>query len=249
MWLLVLGAKSDIARAIAHRFAKEGFDIYLAARGSAECEADAKDISLRYKVRAKAVEFDVLDYQGHEAFYRSLPERPLGVVCTVGFLGNQKKAEGDFSEAKKIIETNYTGCVSILSIIANDFEQRKEGDDPLPRGFIIGISSAAGDRGRKSNYFYGSAKAGLTAYLSGLRNRLSGSGVHVMTVKPGFVATKMTKDMPLPKPLTASPEEVAVGVFGGWREKKDVVYAKWFWRYIMLIIRHIPERVFKKLNL
>lgn len=242
MWLLVLGAKSDIARAIAHRFAKEGFNIYLAARASAECSADAQDIALRYKVKAIAVEFDALDYQSHIGFYNSLPEKPTGVLCAVGYLGSQKTAETDWAEAKKIIDSNYTGCISILNIISNDFEQRG-------MGFIIGISSVAGDRGRRSNYLYGSAKAGLTTYLSGLRNRLSGAGVHVMTVKPGFVATKMTEGMPLPKPLTASPEEVAECVLRGFRKKKDVVYAKWFWRWVMLIIRHIPERIFKKMNL
>jgi short-subunit dehydrogenase len=107
----------------------------------------------------------------------------------------------------------------------------------------------AGERGRQSNYFYGSAKAGFTAYLSGLRNRLFTEKVHVLTVKPGFVYTKMTENLPLPKLLTAVPEDVAKVVYSGVMKKKNVVYVKWFWRWIMLIIKSIPEFMFKKMKL
>jgi short-subunit dehydrogenase len=107
----------------------------------------------------------------------------------------------------------------------------------------------AGDRGRQSNYVYGSAKAGLTAFLSGLRNRLAGKGVHVMTVKPGFVRTKMTENLDLPDALTASPEQVADAVFRGMEKRRSTVYILWMWRWIMLIIRHIPEFIFRKMKL
>jgi short-subunit dehydrogenase len=189
-----------------------------------------------------AVEFDALDYNGHQDFYDKLQEKPLGVVCSVGYLGDQKKAELDFSEADKIIRTNYSGCVSILSIIASDFEKRQ-------KGFIIGISSVAGDRGRQSNYYYGSAKAGFSAYLSGLRNRLSKSNVPILTVKPGFVDTKMIEGMGLPPLLIAQPEEVAESIYKSWKNRKNVVYTKWFWRWIMLLIKSIPEQLFKKMKL
>ncbi|WP_461833464.1 SDR family oxidoreductase, partial [Desulfothermus sp.] len=191
-YLLILGANSDIAKATAHRFAKEGYNLYLASRDIEKLEVIARDIEVRYKVKVKPLYFDALDYLSHQRFYESLHPRPKGVVCAVGYLGNQIKAQSDFEEAKKIIGTNFTGCVSILNIIANDFEKRKY-------GFIVGISSVAGDRGRKSNYIYGSAKAAFTTYLSGLRNRLFKTGVHVITVKPGFVQTKMTQGMNLPK--------------------------------------------------
>ncbi|MDP2166809.1 MAG: SDR family oxidoreductase [Thermodesulfovibrionales bacterium] len=240
--VIVFGAKSDMAREIARGLAMRGYDLYLAARGHEEIEPDVSDLSIRYGVKVSALEFDLLDYEGHKAFYEGLDEKPSGAVCAVGYLGEQKKAEKDFNEAKRIMDTNYTGCVSILNIIAGDFEAKGE-------GFIIGISSVAGDRGRQSNYVYGSAKAGFTVYLSGLRNRLFKSGVHVMTVKPGFVHTKMTEGMNLPPALTAEPHEVARDVLRALKKKKDVVYTRWFWRYIMLAIRHIPEAVFKRLKL
>jgi hypothetical protein len=107
----------------------------------------------------------------------------------------------------------------------------------------------AGERGRQSNYTYGAAKAGLTAYLSGLRNRLQSSGVHVLTLKPGFINTKMTEGLPLPKPLTAQPEQVAAAIEKGLRKRKNIIYSLWMWKYIMLIIKNIPEGIFKKLKL
>ena len=127
-------------------------------------------------------------------------------------------------------------------MIASDFEQRKS-------GFIVGITSVAGDRGRKSNYLYGSAKAALTVYLSGLRNRLYESQVHVMTVKPGFVATKMTEDMDLPEKLTAQPDEVADDIFNSQQKNKNVIYTKWIWRWVMLVIKAIPEWKFKGMSI
>ena len=129
-----------------------------------------------------------------------------------------------------------------METIAADFEQRNEGT-------ICGISSVAGERGRKSNYLYGSAKAGFSEYLSGLRNRLAKSNVHVVTVKPGFIDTKMTEGMPLPAPLTAQPEQVAKDIFKACMKKKNVIYTLWMWRWIMAIIRNIPEPIFKKLDL
>lgn len=241
-WLLVLGAKSDIGRAIAHKFAKNKFDIILAARDAIGLAGDAGDLEIRYGVKAGTLEFDATDTERHQRLFGDMDPEPFGVVCVVGCLGDQQKAEQDFTETKKIIDANYTGCVSILNIFANSFEKRKT-------GFIIGISSVAGDRGRQSNYIYGSAKAGFSAYLSGLRNRLSRSGVDVITVKPGFVNTKMTEGMDLPPLLTAQPEEVAADIYNAWKKGKDIIYTKWFWRYLMFIIRNIPERIFKKLKL
>jgi short-subunit dehydrogenase len=241
-YILILGARSDIARAVSHTFARNGFNLYLAARRHEELDPDQRDLTIRYGVMVETREFDVLATTGHGAFYNGLGEKPIGVVCAVGYLGDQEKAERDPAEARRILDTNFTGCVSILSIVANDFEKRSE-------GFIIGISSAAGDRGKKSNYYYGSAKAGLTAFLSGLRNRLHPSGVRVITVKPGFVSTKMTEGMDLPRALTATPEEAADDIFRAWLKDRDVIYTKWYWKFIMLIIRHIPEKIFRKLSL
>jgi len=241
-YVLIVGAKSDIAKATAREYAKNGYDIYLAARNVSELEAFADDIRVRSEKVVELVELDILDYRSHQTFYDALAEKPLGVITAVGYLGDQEKAQIDALESEKIINTNYTGVVSLLNIIANDFEQRRA-------GFIVGISSVAGDRGRKSNYIYGSAKAALTAYLSGLRNRLYESQVHVLTVKPGFVATKMTEDMDLPEKLTAKPEQVAQDIYKAQQRGKNVLYTKWMWRYVMMIITNIPEFIFKKMSI
>lgn len=241
-YVLIIGAKSDIAKAVAKEYVKNGYDLYLAARGVSELEAFANDIIVRTQKNVKMIELDILDYMSHQTFYDQLEEKPLGVVSAVGYLGDQDKAQSDFTEAQKIIDTNYTGVVSLFNIIADDFEKRKS-------GFIVGISSVAGDRGRKSNYIYGSAKAGLTAYLSGLRNRLFDAQVHVLTVKPGFVATKMTEDMDLPEKLTAQPEEVAEDIYKAQEKGRDVIYTKWVWRYVMMIIKMIPEWKFKGMSI
>jgi len=241
-YILIIGAKSDIAKATAREYAKNGFDIYLAARHSKDLEDFANDINVRTQRDVKLLDLDILEYESHQRFYSNIDEKPLGVITAVGYLGEQKNAQIDFSQSQKIINTNYTGIVSLLNIIANHFEERKS-------GFIIGISSVAGDRGRKSNYIYGSAKAALSTYLSGLRNRLENDNVHVMTVKPGFVSTTMTKGMDLPEKLTAQPEEVASDIFKAQQKNINILYTKWMWKWVMLIIKHIPEFVFKKMSI
>lgn len=241
-YVLIVGAKSDIAKATAREYAKHGYDLYLAARNCDELTDFANDVNVRTQRAVKLVELDILEYQSHQSVYDSLDEKPLGVISAVGYLGEQKKGQVDFTEAQRILDTNYTGVVSFLNIVANDFEQRKS-------GFIVGISSVAGDRGRKSNYLYGSAKAALTAYLSGLRNRLHQAHVQVLTVKPGFVATKMTEGMDLPEKLTAAPEDVASDIFNAQQKGKSTIYTKWVWKYIMLIIKMIPEWKFKGMSI
>jgi short-subunit dehydrogenase len=241
-YVLIIGANSDIAKALARVYCAHGYDIYLAARNVTKLQDFAKDINIRTQRTALCLELDILNFASHQNFYNSLDEKPLGVISAVGFLGVQEEAQSDFSKSQQIIDTNYTGVVSILNIIANDFSERKS-------GFIIGFSSVAGERGRKSNYLYGSAKAALTAYLSGLRNRLNESGVHVLTVKPGFVATKMTVNMDLPEKLTAQPEDVAYAVYRAQQKKHNVIYIKWIWRWIMLIIKSIPEWKFKGMSI
>lgn len=241
-YVLILGANSDIARALAHKYSENKYNLYLAGRKLEELEKDAKNLEIRYNNTCKAIYFDTLAFESHEDIYNQLNPKPSGVICVTGYLGEQPKAQLDFTETKLIIDTNYTGCVSFINIIANDFEKRKT-------GFIVGISSCAGDRGRVSNYIYGSAKGAFTIYLSGLRNRLYKSGVNVLTVKPGFVATKMTENMNLPEKLTAQPEEVARDIFNAQQKNKSIIYTKWFWFFIMTIIKNIPEFIFKKMNL
>lgn len=241
-WLLVLGANSDMAVAIARRFAQAGWHIQLASRNIEALQIEAQHLQVAYGVKANACHFDARDPDRHASFYAALAHKPDGVVVAFGLLGDQTASQADFKQAQAVIETNYTGAVSICEIVAADMEQRQS-------GFIVGISSVAGDRGRASNYIYGSSKAAFSAYLSGLRHRLFKSGVQVMTVKPGFVATKMTEGLNLPAKLTATPQEVAQAVFTGVSKRKNEIYVKWMWRYIMLIIIHLPNFVFNRTKL
>lgn len=240
--LLLLGAKSDIGIAIAHKFAKEGFNIQLAARNAETLEEDCSDIKIRYNKDATFHELDALDINSHENFISSLPKLPTIAVSAIGILGNQEQDEKNVKKSIEIIRTNFEGIISILSYIANDFQIRGSGT-------IIGISSVAGDRGRASNYIYGSAKAGLSAFLSGLRNRLHPFGVKVITVKPGFVRTKMTSHINLPNRLTASPKKVADSIYLAYKYRKNIIYVKPIWKYIMQCIKMIPESFFKRLEL
>lgn len=242
--ILIIGASSDIAQASAFSFMQDGWEVILAGRDISTLNAIAIDLKIRTNTKS-GVECYQLDVNNPESFaslWYSLPEIPDALLCAVGYLGDQMLARENNDEAGKIISTNFTALVPILSLVASDFEKRKSGT-------IIGISSVAGDRGRASNYTYGAAKAGFTAFMSGLRNRLFKSNVHVITVNPGFVATRMTENMQLPQSLTAKPEEVAKDILKAVHKKYNVIYSKWFWRYIMLIIRIIPECVFKRLGL
>ncbi len=240
-YILILGAGSDIAQELAKLYAEEGYNLYLASRNLDFLKRMAKDLETRYEIKAKPLYFDAVSYETHQEFYASLDPAPLGVVVAFGYLGDQTLAQKDFAEARRIIETNFLGAVSILEIAAADFENRGA-------GFIIGISSVAGDRGRQSNYIYGAAKAAFSIYLQGLRNRLYKSGISVLTVKPGFVSTKMTEHMSLPKLLTATPYKVAKDIWKAWRKDKDEIYTLWFWRYIMLLIKLVPEGIGKRLG-
>src|SRR5690606_1151290 len=240
--VLILGATSDLAVTLARKFAVSEYTVTLAARDEEKLQIMAADLHIRYNVPVNTAKFDALDFKSHYTFYHQLKHKPSVVVSVFGYLGDQQTAQDEWSHSALIIDSNFTGAVSILNVIANDFEQRKE-------GVIVGVSSVAGDRGRQSNYFYGSAKAGFTAYLSGLRNRLFKSNVHVLTVKPGFMKTKMIEGLKTPNALTASPEVVADKIYSAITSRKNVVYVLPIWRFIMLIICLIPEGIFKRLKL
>jgi decaprenylphospho-beta-D-erythro-pentofuranosid-2-ulose 2-reductase len=241
--VLILGGTSDIARATALAFAQNHWTVRLAGRALPELQREADDISARTGRPATIHVFDALEANSFAGFVDALPGLPDVVISVVGLLGDQPRAEIDPDHAREIMRTNYEGPALILSLFAERFVARGHGS-------IIGISSVAGDRGRGSNYFYGSAKAGFSAFLSGLRNRLAlNSNIHVMTVKPGFVRTKMTGNMKLPPVLTGTAAEVGDAVFKGLQQRKNVVYVRPIWFFVMLIIRLIPERIFKRLKL
>lgn len=240
--VLIVGGGSDIGRAIAIAYAKARRPLFLTARQPERLERDAADLRLRYGAAVTLLDFDLLDTAAHRNLIARLPSLPGTVICVAGLLGNQADAADDPEQAELIMRTNYLAPALFLGEIANRMERRGGGT-------IIGISSVAGDRGRATNYLYGSAKAGFTAFLSGLRNRLAASGVHVVTVKPGFVNTRMTQGMKLPALLTAEPDEVGRAVLRADERRRDIVYVRPVWLPIMAIICLLPERVFKRMKL
>jgi short-subunit dehydrogenase len=189
-------------------------------------------------------EIDALDLASHEAFVEGLPALPDVAVCAVGFMGEQKRNETSLTEMATVLRSNFEGPAALLGVLANRMVSRGS-------GALVGISSVAGERGRAANYVYGSAKAGFTAFLSGLRNRLAKdkTGVHVVTVLPGFVYTQMTQGMDLPAKLTAQPAEVGTAIVKAVEKGRDVIYVRPIWQGIMLAIRNIPEFQFKKMSI
>lgn len=244
--VLVLGATSAIARAVASELAGRGFDLVVAGRDPEEIRLIAADLQVRHGVAVVPVEFDALAFDSHAAFLDECRAAAsgnglFGAVLCFGYLGDQADSEKNFEEARKTLDTNLLAAVSIFNLLARELEAKRE-------GFLAAISSVAGDRGRQSNYIYGAAKAGLTVYLQGLRNRLSRSGVRVVTIKPGFVDTQMTFGRP-GMFLVASPEAAAKRIVRAILGGKEVTYVPGFWRFVMLGIRSLPEKVFKKTRL
>lgn len=241
-YLLIAGGTSDIGRATALFFAARGWRIMLAARDTAAAQRNADDIAIRTGAEVSVHILDILQTDRLTPFVDSLPVLPDTIVCVVGELGDQQQAQADLDHAVTVMRTNYEGPALLLGLFADRFLARGSGT-------IVGVSSVAGDRGRGSNYIYGSAKAGLTAFLSGLRNRLAPAGVRVITVKPGFVRTRMTAAMTLPPLLTAAPAELGHLIHRAATRRGDVVYARRIWRLVMFVIRALPEPVFKRMHL
>lgn len=238
---LILGAKSDIAKAIAVELAKQKVNLLLAARSCDSLKDFKHKLEREYAVSIELREFDALKYNTHADFVDSLPESIDTVFCVFGYLGNQKLAEIDTAERELISKTNYVGAESVLNCVATRFSRQG-------RGLIVGISSVAGDRVRASNRFYGESKAEFTSYLNQLRKNVS-PGVHVLIVKPGFVNTKMTAHLKLPPLITASATQVAKAICKAIVDNQTEIYVLPVWRYIMFAIRLIPESLFKYLKL
>ena len=239
---LVIGATSDIGRAIVRQLAHRGYALQLAARDPVRLEREVQDLRVRTGAAVTSYCWDALRDGGGASFLDTLDPLSDVAVCVVGLLGDQAESQRDGGAAERVMRTNYVGPALLMGALAERFEQRGS-------GVLVGVSSVAGERGRASNYVYGSAKAGLTAFLSGLRNRLACSGIHVVTVKPGFVRTRMTDGMDLPARLTATPQEVAAAVVQAIRRRRDLVYVRRVWRTIMFLLRAIPECVFKRMRL
>ena len=239
--VLVLGAGSDIARALAAAFARRGHPLQLAGRNPAALARDAADLSLRHGATVTTHAFDALSPASFEAFYDTLPALPRIVVCAVGMMDDQEAAAADPARAARVIASNFTGPALAVEAAARRLAALDEDTA------ILAISSVAGDRGRARNYVYGAAKAGFTAWLSGLRQKHARTRLLVMTVKPGFVATAMTAGLDLPKALTTTPQALAGRLIGSLDRNRTVHY-DWLWWAIMLVIRHLPERLFMRLR-
>ena len=239
---LILGASSSMARAFARSVAEDGADVFLAGRDMDDLKRNATDCHLRSGGLAEAVKFDARKPAGFEAIYDRMAAQDgaLNVAVFVGSMPDQADIDKDPTLVDGTIVDSFTGPARFLQGFAPLMEERGTGT-------VVGVASVAGDRGRIGNYVYGSAKAGFATYLSGLRNRLGRSGGHVVTVKPGFTDTAMTWGIP-GMFLVASPEDVARDIQKAVKKRKNTIYTPFFWRYIMLIITHIPEAIFKKMS-
>jgi short-subunit dehydrogenase len=242
--ILVLGATSGIAEATCRIWAAQGASLFLVARNGEKLAAVAADLKTRGAAYVDTAVADLDNTEQHPALLahaiNSLGGMDVAYLAH-GILGDQARAEQDFETAAQILHTNFVSVVSLLTWLANFCVQRHS-------GVLAVISSVAGDRGRKSNYLYGASKAGLTAFLGGLRNRVDREGVTVLNIKPGPVRTAMTSAMPGNEKF-ADVNKVAQTIVKAIDNRADEVYVPFQWQPIMFVIRHIPERVFKKLNL
>jgi decaprenylphospho-beta-D-erythro-pentofuranosid-2-ulose 2-reductase len=242
--VLILGATSAIAFVTARQLASRGCSFYLVARSKAKLESIAGDLQTRGAASVAVQVLDLDDTSRHVAMLESAAEA-LGAIDLAliahGVLGDQDRAQAEYCAAEAILRTNLLSPVSLCTWLGNYFEQQK-------RGVLAVISSVAGDRGRKSNYIYGTSKGALNIFLDGLRNRVDRHGVHVLTIRPGFVVTPMTAHLKK-NGLFADPGTIADGILKAIRRRKDVVYLPAIWSPIMLIIRTIPQSIFKRLNM
>ncbi len=243
--LVLFGATSAIAQAVARRMVERGCHVYAVGRDQQKLEALLADLRVRAgpggKIAGARADLDHLE--GFEALYAAARQE-LGSIDVVliahGSLPDQKACEASPEALLAAMHTNATSAIVLASMAA---------EHVVDGGTIAAIGSVAGDRGRQSNYVYGASKGMLALFLQGLRNRLSGRGIQVLTIKPGFVDTPMTAAFERKGLLWATPDRVAAGIVRAIERRRDVVYLPWFWRPIMLLIQHIPERVFKRLSL
>lgn len=242
--ILVIGATSSIAHETMKYFAADGAQFFLAARSEEKMQIIADDLQARGAQSTACFAIDMNELDRHQELLDAAVNELNGIDALLiahGTLGDQQKAEADVEYMLQEMNTNFLSTAAFLTIAANYFEAQK-------RGAIAVISSVAGDRGRGSLYVYGTAMAAKTAFLQGLRNRLSKSNVHVLTVKPGRVDTPMTSDLKK-SPTLADPTKVGEQIYQAMKKRKDVIYTPPYWALIMLIIRNIPERIFKRLSL
>lgn len=235
--ILILGATSSIARACSEIFASRRCKLFLASRDIPELERIAVDLRIRYSIDVNYAFFDITQLHSHANFFETLIDKMGsidGVLMAVGLI--------DKLDYQKVMAANFTGPISFFELYVKYLTIQK-------KGFIIGLSSVAGDRGRKPNYVYGASKAGLTIYLQGLRNYFYPSKIQVLTIKLGLIDTKMVFGGKYPLYLAANPKKTAIKIIRALDKGRESVYIPGVWRIIMLIIRFIPEKIFKCLSI
>ncbi|HEX8551629.1 MAG TPA: SDR family NAD(P)-dependent oxidoreductase [Abditibacteriaceae bacterium] len=246
--VLILGATSGLARALATEWARRRYALILAARDAEELETIAADLRVRFGANVQTLAFDAINYRTHPAFWKRALAAANGEIhglcLCFGTMFGQEESAADWQLSKQTIDGNYSGAVSILNIAADYHETRTSNK----RGWICVVSSVAGDRGRQSNYIYGSAKGAVSIYAQGLRQRLAASGTSVTTIKPGPLDTSMTWGLDK-LPLLASPEKVAKEIVRAVRRRADIVYTPAPWKIIMTLLCLVPEKIWKRAKL
>ena len=242
--IVIIGATSAIAQATARRFAAKGDRFVLVARNEARVNSVAEDLKMRGASLVEQLTIDLCETDRHlevVEFARSHLNRIDVVLLAHGALVDQERAEQSLDTLEHCFGVNALSMLSLGTVFGNALESQA-------CGCLAVISSVAGDRGRRSNYVYGAAKAAITAFFSGMRSRLIESGVHVLTIKPGMIDTPMTSEFEKGI-LWSTPERVAKDIEKGIRKRKSVIYTPGYWRLIMFVIRAIPESLFKKMNI
>ncbi|MBK5914447.1 SDR family oxidoreductase [Rhodocyclus purpureus] len=242
--ILVIGATSAIAEATCRRWAARGDALFLVARDAARLEAIAADLSVRGAAAVGSFAMDATDFAAHAAMFAAA-QAALGRIDVAliahGTLPEQKACEASVEETLAAIEVNGTSVIALATRIGAQLEAQNS-------GVLAVIGSVAGDRGRASNYVYGAAKGMVDIFMQGMRHRLAKSGAQALIIKPGFVDTPMTASFSKGA-LWAKPDDIARGIVKAVDQRRDQVYLPGFWRFIMLVIRHIPQAIFKKTSL
>ena len=241
---MIVGATSAIAHETAKLFAQDGAELFLVGRNAEKLETISQDLRVRGAKAANIYKLDMNELDRHQELFDAALAQLGGldaVLISHGTLGDQELSQQSVADTLHEFTTNALSVISLLTIVANYMEGQK-------RGCIAVISSVAGDRGRQGNYVYGAAKSAVSTFLGGLRTRLAKSGVDVVTVKPGFVDTPMTAHIKK-NFLFASPAKVGQDTYQAMKKGTEVLYTPWFWRYIMFIVKSVPEPIFKKMKI
>jgi decaprenylphospho-beta-D-erythro-pentofuranosid-2-ulose 2-reductase len=232
-WLLLIGGNSEIGFATAKIFASNGYNIHLASRNMEQLNLKKETIKKSFNVECEVSNLDLFNLDSIKNFVNQNQINPKVIMIAAGFLENPEKSY------EKIIKINYLNLIEIIeNLILKNLDKNILSS-------IIGISSIAGEKGKKKNNIYSSSKAGFSNYLDGLRQRLYKENINVITIKPGYVRTKMIKSLNLPKALVSTPEKVGKIIFKSYKKKKAVVYAPYYWKLVMFIYKLVPELIFK----